>query len=45
MPGLEKKSRPHKTYEGENVSEYESDVELKNEGFVEYDNKPPQKAS
>lgn len=45
MPGLEEKSMPPKTYEDENVTDDESDVELDNEGVVESDVEPPQKAS
>ena len=36
---------PPKTYEDENVTDDESDVELDNEGVVESDDEPPQKAS
>jgi len=45
MPGLEEKSVPPKTYEDENVTDDESDLELDNEGVVESDDEPPQKAS
>lgn len=45
MPGLEEKSMPPKTYEDENVTDDESDLELDSEGVVEADDEPPQKAS
>ena len=45
MPGMEEKSMPPKTYEDEIVTDDESDVELDNDGVVESDNEPPQKAS
>jgi len=45
MPGVGEKSMPPKTYEDENVTDDESDLELDNEGVVEPDDEPPQKAS
>lgn len=45
MPGVEEKSMPPKTYEDENVTDDESDLELDNEGVVDADDEPPQKAS
>lgn len=36
---------PPKTYEDENVTDDESDIDLDTEGVVEPDDEPPQKAS
>lgn len=45
MPASEEKSMPPQTYEDENVTDDESDLELDNEGVVAADDEPPQKAS
>ena len=46
MPDLEEKAVPMpKPFEGGNVTDDESDVELDNEGVVQPDDEAPQKAT